>query len=370
MQRRIAAVAKERRDDGPAVPRKPSVARSEAGTSPGEYDPYFAERPPTKPQSGQTPASRNPKAAASQSPLEGARRVTAGPGDTVYALSRRHSVSPKAIIRENNLKPPYKLRVGQSVMLPRSRFHVVKSGETLYGISRTYGLDRYELARANGLRDPYRLTVGQHLQLDGRVALARPAPAAREPEPGGRFPEPPRKIVPGDYDLASVRPPRKNQSGATTAQVRPVERVARRTAPADRSVVPKPPAKSGKGFGWPVSGKVVSSFGPKESGRHNDGINISAPAGTPFRAAENGVVAYAGNELAGFGNLLLIKHQGGWVTAYAHAEQLNVRRGEKVSRGQVIGRVGRSGSVSRPQLHFEIRKGRQAVNPKKHLKSG
>jgi murein DD-endopeptidase MepM/ murein hydrolase activator NlpD len=123
---------------------------------------------------------------------------------------------------------------------------------------------------------------------------------------------------------------------------------------------------SGK-FLWPVNGKVVSPFGPKDGGLHNDGINIAAPLGTPVRAADNGVVVYAGNELRGFGNLLLVRHAGGWVSAYAHCDALLVKRGQEVKRGQVIARVGQTGNVAAPQLHFELRKGAQAINPMNEL---
>jgi murein DD-endopeptidase MepM/ murein hydrolase activator NlpD len=139
--------------------------------------------------------------------------------------------------------------------------------------------------------------------------------------------------------------------------------------PAAPAAVPRPPPARG-GFVWPLQGKVISSFGAKSKGLHNDGINIAARRGTSVRAAENGVVAYAGNELRGFGNMLLIKHAGGWITAYAHNEKLLVKRGDKVSRGQIIARVGSSGSVTKPQLHFELRKGKQAVDPRKYLRRG
>jgi murein DD-endopeptidase MepM/ murein hydrolase activator NlpD len=118
-----------------------------------------------------------------------------------------------------------------------------------------------------------------------------------------------------------------------------------------------------------VRGRVVSDFGPKEGGLHNDGLNLAAPRGSFVRAAENGVVAYAGNELAGFGNLLLVKHADGWTTAYAHNEALLVRRGELVKRGQPIARIGSTGNVAEPQLHFEIRRGKTPVNPRDHLET-
>jgi murein DD-endopeptidase MepM/ murein hydrolase activator NlpD len=120
-------------------------------------------------------------------------------------------------------------------------------------------------------------------------------------------------------------------------------------------------------FSWPVSGQIVSTFGPAAGGTHNDGINISAPEGTTVVAAEAGTIAYAGNELRGFGNLLLIKHDGGWVTAYAHNQVLLVKKGDRVRRGQAIARVGSTGGVGSAQLHFELRNGTKAVDPLDHL---
>jgi murein DD-endopeptidase MepM/ murein hydrolase activator NlpD len=270
--------------------------------------------------------------------------VTVAKGDTVYAVSRRHHVFVRAVIEANGLKPPYGLAVGQRLVLPKAREHLVQRGETLYSLARVYDVSVYALARANRLKAPYSILVGQRLRVPrsaGKVArapasVARPKPKApaaasgKGPAASSKWPIPPRK-------------------------------------PPVRAAIPKPPPKSGKGFRWPVVGKVVSNYGTKAKGLRNDGINIIAPRGAPVRAAENGVVAYAGNELRGFGNLLLIKHAGGWVTAYAHNEKLMVRRGQRVRKGDVIGKVGSSGSVGRPQLHFEMRKGRRAINPRKYL---
>jgi murein DD-endopeptidase MepM/ murein hydrolase activator NlpD len=131
--------------------------------------------------------------------------------------------------------------------------------------------------------------------------------------------------------------------------------------------VPQPaPLSEGK-FAWPVQGKVISTFGPKPEGLNNDGINIAAPRGAPVLAAENGVVVYAGNEIPGFGNLVLLRHADGWATAYAHNETLLVEKGDRVARGQQIARVGATGSVSEPQSHFEIRKGNEPVDPVPYL---
>jgi murein DD-endopeptidase MepM/ murein hydrolase activator NlpD len=255
----------------------------------------------------------------------GASAVKVGRGDTVYALSRRHHVSVRAIISANRLRPPYHLKVGQRITLPRVVRHRVKKGETLYAISRSYRVDAYVLARANALKSPYVIHVGQRLRIPRSGSV-----------------------------IASVARPGARPSATTPRKSLPP--------------IPPPPSTSGKGFSWPLKGRIVSSFGAKEKGFHNDGINIVAPQGSPVKVAENGVVAYAGNELRGFGNLLLVKHKNGWVTAYAHNASLMVRRGQKVKKGQLIAKVGKTGSVRTPQLHFEIRKGKRALDPKKYLR--
>jgi murein DD-endopeptidase MepM/ murein hydrolase activator NlpD len=126
------------------------------------------------------------------------------------------------------------------------------------------------------------------------------------------------------------------------------------------------PAAPGK-FRWPVKGKVIADFGSRPDGSHNDGVNVAVPLGTEIHAAEAGVVAYAGGELKGYGQLVLIRHDSGWVTAYAHNDQLLVKRDEKVRRGQVIAKAGKTGAVEQPQLHFEIRQGSTPVNPLPYL---
>ena len=131
--------------------------------------------------------------------------------------------------------------------------------------------------------------------------------------------------------------------------------------------MPAPAAMSATTFRWPARGRILSSFGEKSNGQVNDGINIAVPEGTSIRASENGTVIYAGNELQGFGNLVLVRHEGDWVTAYAHNSELMVRRGDTVQRGQIIARAGSTGNVTTPQLHFEIRQGSKPVDPLKHL---
>lgn len=127
------------------------------------------------------------------------------------------------------------------------------------------------------------------------------------------------------------------------------------------------PARASRSFLWPLRGTIISAYGSKTGGLQNDGINIAGSRGAPVRAAENGVVVYAGNELKGFGNLLLLRHADGWMSAYAHLDDFQVERGQTVQRGQSIGRLGQTGSVTSPQLHFELRRGGKAVDPRSHL---
>ena len=129
---------------------------------------------------------------------------------------------------------------------------------------------------------------------------------------------------------------------------------------ATQTSVPAAAAGGATTFRWPVKGKVITNFGPRDDGTHNDGINISVPAGTDVQAAEGGTVAYAGNELKGYGNLVLIRHDENWVSAYAHNDQLLVKRGEKIKRGQIIAKAGKSGTVEQPQVHFELTAGFKA----------
>ncbi|MDH3739464.1 MAG: peptidoglycan DD-metalloendopeptidase family protein, partial [Alphaproteobacteria bacterium] len=193
---------------------------------------------------------------------------------------------------------------------------------------------------------PHTIWVGQRLFLPfGTGPAAAPATQVARAK---AFPQSP----------ASVPGPSAPASAAGVPRPKPVFRPA----------PPVPPREAG-GFIWPVEGRVLSTFGGKAAALHNDGLNIAAPMGAPVRAADNGVVAYAGDKIRGFGNMLLIKHSGGLITAYAHADKLLVNRGDVVSRGQVIARVGKSGGIDAPQLHFEVRKGSQAVDPRKFLPS-
>lgn len=158
--------------------------------------------------------------------------------------------------------------------------------------------------------------------------------------------------------------PRVRQGGKVAAtKAKPKSNsVARNDLPAYQA--PRVDTSNAPSFVWPVSGEIISNFGGPAVGERNDGINIATAMGTPIHAAASGTITYSGNELKDYGNLVLIKHEDGYVTAYAHADRLIVARGDVVSRGQVIGYAGQTGDVSRPQLHFEIRRDTQPVNPK------
>jgi len=271
-------------------------------------------------------------------------QITVQNGDTLYAISRRTGVPVRDLIDANNLDPPFTLTTGQQLTVPQQRRHIVKAGDTLYSIANQYGVDVSTLASANALQPPYTVRVGDSLLL----------PAA--PEQVAAVPPPPEKPAQGG---SSARP-----TGAAANASQESSAASPRAKP--EGPLPAPPPRGGN-FLWPVKGKVIERYGAGPSGTHNDGINIAAPKDAPVRAADAGVVAYAGNELKGYGNLLLIKHAGGWMTAYAHNDVLLVKRGETVKRGQEIAKVGTTGVNGPPQLHFEIRRGTKALDPDQYL---
>ena len=289
--------------------------------------------------------------------VQSVAEITVAPGDTLYSLAQMYGTTVDALARENNLSVPYALSVGQKLKVPVEKESgavqtvavpadantttrvelseiTVAAGDTLYSLSRRYSVPVNDLAVMNNLSAPFALSVGQKLKVPDLSSA------------------PVRSVATTKVDSATV----------------PVAKPKEKISSDPTQKLPTIGARSSSKFSWPVRGRVLSAYGAKGDGLFNDGINIAAARGTTVGAAENGVVAYAGNEVKGMGNLIIIQHSGGWMTVYAHLDSMTVRRGNKVSVGQKIGTVGETGKVDEPQLHFEIRKGTKAYNPSTYLK--
>jgi murein DD-endopeptidase MepM/ murein hydrolase activator NlpD len=337
----------------------------------------------------------------------GGTRVQVQQGETMFSMSRRYGIPVEVLQRVNNISDPSSLRTGQQIVIPvystasagttvasagvdttftgstpstrrvpapaprpanlrtvataqprlpaqvqptaqvmpTAGTHVVAAGETLYSIARRYDMPAQELIAANSIANPNSIRVGQRLVVSSS-AQALP-PVAQLPVTT----QTPAQVVAS----RSYTPPRPAESQAVVEQTAAIQQVAAR----NDAIAEQTPLQ----FRWPIRGRVLSGFGVQDNGVRNDGVNIAVPEGASIRAAEEGEVVYAGNELRGFGNLVLIQHRGGYVTAYAHNSRLDVQRGDRVSRGDVIARAGSTGDVDTPQLHFEIRRGTTPVDP-------
>jgi len=287
-----------------------------------------------------TPTSKN---------IEGGTYIVQ-PGDTLRGIANKTGAGSHVIADINGLVDPYIIQVGQKLDIPGGRYHQVNAGETGIAIARAYGAPWKEVVRLNKLEEPFILRVGQKILL----------PAGLPDNSSDLTMEQRAAAFQLDIDdIVTGGEPAATQS--TAAQ------------PSDwrKTIEPNRPIATPTGFvgkfAWPVEGNLLSSFGSKGGGKVNDGLNIGVAQGTPIRASADGVIAYSGDEIGVFGGLILINHGSGWVTAYGHADKLNVTRGQKVRAGEVIGLAGDSGYVSEPQLHFEIRKNRKPVNPINHL---
>ncbi len=334
--------------------------------------------PPTHPPLEATGTVAPRPVAAIRSPGPGGTTIIVGTSDTLDTLSRRYNVSPAAILQANGYKGPRTLSPGQQLIIPRQTavgavpalaapaskpvavaaapaVHVVNPGDTLLSVARRNHVPLSELARANSLEPTAKLRLGMKLTVPG-AKTAAVAPAA---QPVSVAAQPVAAVAPATKMAAAGGPPQ-------------IARLAQAAATVEDAAVATPvKATEATGalptFRWPVRGKVITSYGAKTNGKSNDGINLAVPEGTPVKAAEDGVVAYSGNELKGYGNLVLVRHSNGYVTAYAHASELMVKRGDTIKRGQTIAKSGQSGEVGSPQLHFEIRKGSSPVDPLQFL---
>ncbi|MGO9172880.1 MAG: peptidoglycan DD-metalloendopeptidase family protein [Rhodomicrobium sp.] len=314
-------------------------------------------------------------------------RIRVEPGDTLYSLARRYGVTVDMIARANGLTTVY-VRPGTIIYIPRAdpaaygpaqtpapsaqagacsgaHCHVVKPGETVAGIARIYNLTEKQIAEANNLTSSA-LKAGQTIVIPPareapRRAIAsaqdRAAPPAGQslltPAPGADQPVNPA-VKPGP---APTPVPLQQAPEFKAAELTPLPEASCEAALAN------PQPRMGNTFRKPVEGKTIAQFGPQRDGTVNEGVTISVPKGTPIKAAENGVVAYAGNELPGYGNLILIRHADEYVTAYAHADSILVKKCDVVKRGQTVATAGTSGDASQPQVHFEIRKNSKPVDP-------
>ena len=340
-----------------------------------------ASLPPIPPESVYASAPATPSAYPNSYPNGSYSRSSLPPVSQPYTQATPAAYSPPTA----NLKPE---RAAYAPPAPPPRpnlaqvraatgpgaggeIYKVQAGDTPRSIAQKAGVSERALIERNNL-DPTRLRIGQTLYLPkgGRAPIAPRAVAANQSKPA---PAPDVHVV----KTTAIQPP--GQGGkpqpAAKAQAAPTPAVAssdevigaQNPQVASTQQLPAPEPMSGNSFRWPVQGRIISEFGTKPDGGHNDGINVAVPLGTLVKAAENGVVAYAGDELKGYGNLVLIRHSNNWVSAYAHNDEIVVKRGDQVRRGQVIAKAGRTGQVNQPQLHFELRKGSRPVDPTKYM---
>jgi len=305
---------------------------------------------------------------------DGGTAITVAAGETIDTIARRHGVPASVIMQANSITAPATIYPGQRLVIPRYKssrvatapaprpavptpapaasppgngsVHVVAAGDTLSKIAHRYHKPVKEIAKANNIQPTATLNVGDRLTIPG----AQPSPVKASASTAAAPAKPVASAAPKEAEPA--------QNANVVAPTEQLDKEAAKLAEGS-GAVPK--------FRWPANGRIIAGYGPTTNGQQNDGINIALPENTPVKAAEDGVVAYAGNELKGYGNLVLVRHPNGYVTAYAHTKELLVKRGDQVKRGQVIARSGQTGNVNAPQLHFEIRKGASPLDPTRFL---
>ena len=242
-------------------------------------------------------------------------------GDNLYSISKRFNIPIKKIIKYNRINEPFKIFPNQRIFLPNNTSYKVKKGDTLYSISRKFKSNIYSISKLNKLKNMNQIKVGQ-------------------------------KILIPEYFATNINKTKLNKKKAN---------------PKVKQVKTKSKFNSTQKFIWPIKGEILIKYGSGDPGFYNDGINIKSKLGTVVKASNDGEIIYSGNEIPGYGNLILIKHNKNWITAYAHLDKIEKRKGDLVKKGQSIGIVGNTGNVKDIQLHFEIRKGKNAVNPLNHL---
>ena len=369
----------------PAVAAPSAYPASSGGVSGGGRG-ISSYAPPSQPPI-ETTATVPPRSVAAARPAaQNGTTIIVGTSDTLDLLAKRYNVSAAAILQANGYKGPRVLSPGQQLIIPRqmavaaaapalapaaskpvaaaaapSSVHIVNRGDTLMSIARRNHVPVAELAKANNLDQSAKLSLGMKLTVPGSKSaavapVAQPVVAAVPAQPVAPVAAPATKMA------AAGGPPQAARLASATTNVAEEKPVVEQA-----SIKPSEATGALPTFRWPVRGKVITSYGAKTNGKSNDGINLAVPEGTPVKAAEDGVVAYSGNELKGYGNLVLVRHSNGYVTAYAHASELMVKRGDTIKRGQIIAKSGQSGEVGSPQLHFEIRKVSSPVDPLQFL---
>ena len=284
---------------------------------------------------------------------QGGTAVSVKPGESLNTLASRYNVPPTAILSANNLKNAAQVAPGKRIVIP------------VYSVG-SAAPARPAAAKAEPKPQLVQGPKGQAKPAEPHKQAAKlePQKQAAKPEPQKQAAKPePQKQVAQKAAPQAVQPAQKETAKAET-QV-PKAEVAQTGSIAPQAAAPAPAPAIG--FRWPAKGRVIAGFGGASA---NEGINIALPEGTPVKAAEDGTVAYAGSDVKGYGKLVLIRHDNGYVSAYAHNGEIAVKHGEKVKRGQAIAKSGQSGNVTSPQLHFEIRKGAQPVDPMPHLQGG
>lgn len=332
------------------------------------------------------------------------REITVERGDTLYSLSRKYSVPVNDLAVMNKIGAPFTLSVGQKIKVPdmlsvpqynvpAPRTADIKTvqpkAESKKVEPKKSVIDNKEPVKTepkkveNKKVEPVKDSVVNKDVNTGAKATDAPVKTASKSKTETKKTDASKSAVKEKSDAkktdvkkVDTTKANTNKTNAKKTEVKPEpKKMAQKKTDTKKSVPAKPQrtvqkmvARSSSKFSWPVRGKILSGYGSKSNGLFNDGINIKAARGTNVVAAENGFVAYAGNEVKGMGNLIIVQHADGWMTVYAHMDSMSVRRGHSVSVGQKIGTVGTSGKVDQPQLHFEIRKGTRAYNPVNYLK--
>jgi murein DD-endopeptidase MepM/ murein hydrolase activator NlpD len=353
------------RAESPASRPMPSVTpvTTPSDDGPTYYKPQpITEAPPPPDAAGPTlrgaqyPGPAMPVRSAPPPALETPSTVIVRPGESLFEVAERVRTPIRAIIELNGIKPPYEVTPGAILRIPPPVIYTVRSGDTLLAISRRFSIDPRSLANLNDIALETPLKPGQRLALPSLVKDSQ----ARETLPTTTLAATPVKPPLGSAPAKLAAKPAliAGAAGVTTPIVQPTPRteIAKGEPPETPPPAASTVAAAGKGkFIWPTRGDILSAFGPKGTGQRNDGVNIAAKAGDPIKAAAAGEVVYAGNSVPGFGNLVVVKHAGGWTSLYGNLGKMSVKIRSAVEQGQELGVAGTSGSVDRPQVHFELR---------------